>query len=281
MRTELAIAAGLILAAPAWAEEEPDGSDASDASDAPPDAPPEDPPPDDGWLEVGVDVDFGSAVETGLEDEAAQQTLPPELAGMVAAAVSEARSPQAAWSRRWGVRPWVGWAGLSSSALDSGATLGGLLTHQWWSLRERAVRPAGETRLHAVGAVGGLGGWSARLDATAGAWLGPIGLLGGGQVQADRLTGAAATLETGMAVGPTLRLAARLGPVTPWAGFSPGWLVAGPRAGRADLPWDEQAVQAGVVWDRRPIGLRLTGEWRRVAPGDLYGATLGLHLRPF
>lgn len=238
---------------------------------------------DDGWIDLGVRVDFGSAVESGMEAQAAEETLPPELEGLFAsvAQLSEGEDRRAMRDGRWGFRPWLGWVGFSSKARSTGATLGGQLSHQWWTLVERPVRPAGETRLRAVGVLGDVGGWSVSLDATAGAWIGPVGLLAGPSLQADRVRADAGTLEPALGVGPTARLAARMGKLTPWVGLTPAWLIAGERPGIEAGPWDELGRHAGLVWDRRPIGIRVTGGWRTVSAGDLYEATVGLHLRPF
>lgn len=229
-----------------------------------------------------MNVDFGSAVETGLESQAAEEELPPELAGMVAAAASLADPLGQTIKGRFGVRPWLGLAWRPDADSGAGVHLGGLVSHQWWGLAKRAIRPAGETRLRAVGTVGGLSGWAVGLDATAGAWLGPVGLLVGPAILSDRVSAAdRVVIPTAVAVGPTGRLALRVGSVTPWFGVTPTWVVSGDRDGLSDAPWDELAMQGGVVWDRRPMGLRATFSWRELDSGPLAEAALGIHIRPF
>ena len=274
----------MLLVGTAWADDPEPAADTDPGEESAPATDPPPPPDDDaGWIDVGLDVDFGSAVETGLETQAAQETLPPELEGLFAAAgeLAPSEDGRALREGRWGARPWLGWMGLSTESVSGGATVGGQLSHQWWTLVERPVRPAGETRVRAVGVVGGLAGWAVSVDATAGAWFGPVGLLAGPSLTADRLQGSGGAMGPAVGVGPTARLAARLGPLTPWVGLTPAWLIAGDRPGLTEEPWDELGRHAGIVWDRRPVGLRLTGGWRSVAAGDLYEATLGLHLRPF
>ncbi|NOY26265.1 MAG: hypothetical protein GXP62_10375 [Oligoflexia bacterium] len=242
------------------------------------------PPPEDGWLSLDVPADFGSALDaTGT---IADNEADPDETGL---------HPSPHLLRgRWGIRPVLAATSLANAW---GMDIGGALTHQWWSLyspsgHEFALRPAGQTELRASGLVGAERGWSLRLDSTHGLWLGPLGLLVGPSLQAERLRTDTVQAPAALSVGPMLRTAIRLGPITPWASLSPAWTVAGDRPALQKAPWDTALLGAGLVLDRRPLGLRLSVERRwlgtnRIAPAGTSVAAdqatwrfgLGIYLR--
>jgi hypothetical protein len=148
------------------------------------------------------------------------------------------------------------------------------------------VQPAGETRLRALGAFGGVDGWDLSLESTHGAWLGPVGLLAGPAVRAGALAtrragalSADTTAPAALSLGPQARLALQLGPVVPWAAATPAWLLAGDRAPVAGRPWHELELAGGVALDTRPVGFRLSGAWRELSAGNAWEAALGVQLR--
>lgn len=267
-----------------------DSAPAAPDDSAPPDSAPPDsaapaPPPDDpddGWLSIGLEADFGSAVETGLEADVSAGTLPPELQGLIATAATQAPEAPRRPRGRFGVRPVLGVQGALplEGASTWGGSAGARLVHQWWTLRDTAVRPAGETRLTAAGLFGGVSGYDLRLDTAGGTWLGPVGLFAGGLARFDRQQSRSAELlAPALGVGPSARLALELGPVVPWAGVSPTWLVRGDRAGRAGTSSDELTIDGGVVLHGRLIELRVGGGTRLVHTGQLWSGTAGLHIR--
>lgn len=258
----------LLLIAPALADDPP----AEPPAEAPPaEAPPADPLPDDdsGWLTLDVPADFGSALASALppsQDPAARPSLAPE---------PDLPPPPAPLRGRWGLRPWLGATGLGGRW---GGAAGASVSHQWWTLTSRAVQPAGETRLRALGAFGGVDGWDLSLESTHGAWLGPVGLLAGPALRAGALS-ADTTAPAALSLGPQARLALQLGPVVPWAAATPAWLLAGDRAPVAGRPWHELELAGGVALDTRPVGFRLSGAWRELSAGAAWEAALGLQLR--
>lgn len=237
----------------------------------------------DGWLDLSVPVDFGSALDSALET-----TLPATAEADLAEAtlVTEPPSdPPQLLRGRFGLRPYLGLTGLDGTW---GGAAGLTVSHQWWPLRERVLRPAGQSELRGCLPFGPVSGWDLRLDSTHGAWLGPVGLLLGPSLRAGALRAEAASAPVALTLGPQARLAVRAGPLTPWAALTPAWLLAGERGDLLDAPWDELTTTAGLALDGKPLGLRLSGEWRRVSvthPADppglstLWQANLGLHLR--
>src|SRR5688572_20618044 len=101
---------------------------------------------DPGWIDLETPVDFPSAID-------APKAADPEKKGLQLRA-------------RWGVRPYAGVTGVESGGW--GGIAGAQVSHQWWSLRERAIKPVGETRLRLAAPFGGVLGWRATLDSTAG-----------------------------------------------------------------------------------------------------------------
>lgn len=243
---------GVLVAA--WADGE---------ASAPPAVPA--PPAEPDWVDLSVPVDFGSAVGSETTDP------------------TDPATPQEgpSFRGRWSLRPWLGFIGLPQPDGGWGGTAGGMVGHQWWSLRDQPVRPAGETRLRVVAPFGELKGWQAELDATAGVWLGPIGLFGGPALRAERLVWQdGAELAPALTLGPQLRLAARAGPVTPWVAATPSWIVAGARDG-LEGPWDEARLDAGIVLDIRPVALRFSASSLWTTAGQTWEGALGLQLRLF
>jgi hypothetical protein len=122
---------------------------------------------DGGWQTIDVPADFGSAVETGFEDLAAEGKLPDELKGLVA--IPSADTDVAVSTRpggRFGVRPVLGVQGIlpAGTAGAWGGSAGGRFFHQWWTLADKTLRPAGETRLSASGLFGGV--WASSSPST-------------------------------------------------------------------------------------------------------------------
>lgn len=221
-------------------------------------APQAEAPPEPEWVDLSVPVDFGSAVPS------------PEV------------TPTGATLRgRFSFRPWLGFIGLPGDTGGWGGVAGGVIGHQWWTLRSTLVRPAGETRARLVAPFGDLRGWQAELDAAAGVWLGPVGLLAGPTLRAERmLWRGGAELAPALTLGPQLRVAATAGPLTPWVALAPAWIVAGDRPGLRG-PWDEARVEAGLVIDVRPVAFRLSGAATWSAVGLVWTGALGLQLRLF
>lgn len=241
---------------PAPAGTSPEGATPAEPPEAPPE--PDAAPVEPEWVDLSVPADFGSAVPS--VDPASAE---PALRG------------------RFSFRPWLGFIGLPGDAGGWGGVAGGVIGHQWWSLRSAVVRPAGETRLRLVAPFGELRGWQTELDVAAGVWLGPVGLLAGPTLRADRmLWRGGAELAPALTVGPQLRLAATAGPITPWVAVAPSWIVAGGRPGLSG-PWDEARVEAGLVIDVRPVAFRLSGAATWSAVGLVWTGTLGLQLRLF
>jgi hypothetical protein len=230
------------------------------------------PPDDDGWIPLDVPVDFGSAISGP----------PPEPDDTSAIGLPRVISGQTTRYRgRWSVRPWLGMIGLPGDAGGIGGTAGGLVSHQWGDLRTIPVRLAGETRLRAIAPFGQVAGWQLELDSAVGGWLGPVGLFAGPALRADRAAWrGGATLPAALLLGPQLRVAFDLGPVTPWIAATPAWILAGARD-PTSAPWHEGRLEAGVVLDLRPVGFRLSGGAFHSAVGVGWDATLGLQLRLF
>jgi hypothetical protein len=281
---------GLLLGAIAWAapltgqaqDDPPPADTGSPPAEADPDpsAEPEaSPAPEEPWLELGVVPDFSSAMETGLETDQETGTLSEMMGGLFAAGpAGGARRP----AGRWGVRPWLGVQGAQPTDAPGhfGGGAGVRIAHQWWMLTEAPVRLAGETRLQAAGLFGGVSGFDAVLDTLGGAWLGPVGLFGGGMVRADRRSWSpTVSLPSAVGVGPAARVALQLGTLTSWAGVSPAWLVAGDRPGMDAAPWDELSVQGGLVRHKDWSETRLTSSMRYVDDALLWDLTVGFHLR--
>lgn len=215
--------------------------------------------PEPEWVDLSVPVDFGSAVP----DVDPTATAGPALRG------------------RFSLRPWLGFIGLPGDEGGWGGIAGGVVGHQWWSLRPTLVRPAGETRARLVAPFGELRGWQAELDVAAGVWVGPIGLLAGPTLRAERmLWRGGAELAPALTLGPQLRLAAAAGPLTPWVAVAPSWILAGQRTGLRG-PWDEARVEAGLVIDVRPVAFRLSGGATWSSVGLVWSGALGLQLRLF
>lgn len=270
---------GISPSGEATAPADPPGAPAPDAgaeSPSPDDttSPTQAPAPadDEGWIPLDVPVDFGSAISgpPPEPDDASALGLPRVISGQTTR-----------YRGRWSVRPWLGMVGLPGDAGGIGGTAGGLVSHQWGDLRALPIRLAGETRLRAIAPFGQVAGWQLELDSAVGGWLGPVGLFAGPALRADRAAWrGGATLPAALLLGPQLRVAFDLGPVTPWIAATPAWILAGDRASTA-APWDEGRLEAGVVVDLRPVGFRLSGGAYHAAVGVGWDATLGLQLRLF
>ncbi len=166
---------------------------------------------DGGWQTIDVPADFGSAVETGFEDLAAEGKLPDELKGLVA--IPSADTDVAVSTRpggRFGVRPVLGVQGIlpAGTAGAWGGSAGGRFIHQWWTLADKTLRPAGETRLSASGLFGGVSGFELSLDSAAGTWMGPVGVFVGGSSRFDqRRQDGALWLAPALGVGGVMQVA--------------------------------------------------------------------------
>lgn len=243
-------------------------------SPTPPDKAPSEPAPpadDAGWIDLSVPVDFGSAVDGPVRPEPGDPEAP-DLAAL--------RQPLKLRGR-FSIKPWLGFIGLGDDDGGYGGTAGGVLGHQWWSLTRGVARPAGETRLRVVAPFGQLKGWEAELDSTAGVWIGPIGLLGGVALRGERLLWKdGAELVPALTLGPQLRLAAEVGPITPWVAATPAWRIAGDRAVLSG-PWDEAKLEAGLGFELRPVGFRLSGTGTWTTVGVTWEAAVALQLRLF
>jgi hypothetical protein len=224
--------------------------------------------------------DFGSALAPLDEALRVPPAAPPAeaSASITTAPSATLPEPERALARgRFGLRPRLAAAGFQDGPW--GVALGGTVSHQWWMLSDRPVRPAGETHLDAVGRLGAVGGPDLRLTTSHGVWLGPVGLLAGGSLRYDRLSaddGSAPPLEAGLTLGPQPRVALRLGPLRPWASWTPAWVLAGPRTDLVGL--DEQTWEGGLDVPLRAIDLRLSGELRDTPDTELWGLALGLRL---
>ncbi len=232
-----------------------------------------------GWIELSAPVDFGSAID---DLEPLDQPDAPDLRALAVAYGDELGDDEREGPRlraRWALRPYLGATGLAVQDGGWGGRAGLVVGHQWWSLTTGKVRPAGHTELQATLPFGALRGWEVGLDATAGAWLGPVGLLAGPSMLADRQTWRdGAQVQPALDLGPQARLAVRLGPLVPWAAATPSWLLVGDRPG-LDAPWDQLRVTAGLAIDSRPLAWRLSGSWRDLAAGPAWEAALGVHLK--
>lgn len=275
----------LLLLATAYAQQSAaDDSDADapveEAATAPADAPADDVPEPE-WQSLDVPGDFSSALDTVATDADTIAEDPTRVEDLVPGALL-LPTPRARLRSRFTARPWLGAAvlqGVDHGTGGWGPAAGLSLGHQWWSLREARLRPVGQTRLVGALPFAGAHGWMTSLDATAGAWAGPVGLLGGGAIRAESLSvPEGAALDPALAVGPRLHLAAEAGPLTPWVAVSPLWMVAGGRT-TLDAPWDELELSAGLAVERRPFALRLSGSRLDTAQGVAWGASLGLALR--
>lgn len=175
---------------------------------------------------------------------------------------------------RWFARPRVAFVALEPSwGISAGLVAG----HQWWSLRESTLRPVGETQLTVGFPIGALSGHDLSLVSTAGAWLGPVGLLAGPMIRHDRLQTGSSGLSSAFSAGPSLRMAARVGSMTPYLSATPTWILEG-REG-LDAPWDELELGAGLELGGKPISWRLGSSWRDTSAGDRWEAVVGLHWR--
>lgn len=253
--------------------EEPDPAPEESETPANPDA------SDDDWIDIEVVPDFSSAVETGLEGDIEDDTVPPGLKALFS---SEADRASRRPATRWGFRPVVGFQGASTAddVFARSGHAGIRIAHQWWSPTHAPIRPAGETRLQTSGLFGQVSGFDATLDSLGGSWLGPVGLFAGGQVRADRRKWSSTVdLPPAVGVGPSAQVALRVGNVTPWVGASPAWLVAGDRTGLADAPWDELTARGGFILNGNWAETRLSGTWRAVDGADLWDITVGFHFR--
>lgn len=230
-----------------------------------------------------MSVDFNSAVETSFSEQATQgeqEALTPgqlqTLMGDVDDAEASAAPRTTIVRDRFGVRPVLGVVGEASNGAVGG-NVGGMVTHQWWTLREAVVKPVGESRLWATAPFGGVRGWRVGVDATAGTWIGPVGVLAGPAFRADRLTvtGGPQLWGTTPWVGGSGRLAVKAGKVVPWVSAAPLWDATAFDAGPA------LELQGGLVLQTSPLSLRLTGGTRTVGDLTVWDAILGLHLRPF
>lgn len=258
-------------------------SEESLSEDSAPAGPPADPPvaPPE-WVDLGVPVDFSSAIETAFEAEAADPTGQGDLSELMGLA-QDAVAPGLRLRGRFGLRPQLGLVGTRSGAGEDIGGLAGLaLTHQWWSLKEVGAKLAGQSDLRAYGRFGGLSGGALQLDSAVGPWLGPVGVLLGGGLRADKLQSDSGMAQAPALVGgPTARLSLVLGPLSPWAALTPGWVLAGDRPGLPSVPWDEFDLRFGLVLHRQQVSWRLSGGWRATGAGNLWEAGVGIHLVPF
>lgn len=241
---------------------------------APPADPPKPPPPADesGWIELSVPVDFASAVDQPKSISDASE-------GKILESMLSLPTAGLQLRGRWAIRPWLGVTGLGGQTGGYGGTLGAQFGHQWWSLREHTVRPAGETRIRGLLFYGGVSGAQLDVDSTAGVWFGPVGVMAGPALRLDRLHWHGdANLPTALSLGPEGRLAVQIGPVTPWAAVTPSWILVGSRSGVRDAPWSELTVEAGVAFDTHPVALRLSGARTSTIVGPTWEAALGFQL---
>jgi hypothetical protein len=262
---------------PAWAEEA-EGE--------------EKPAPDAGWEPIpGETEQFSSAltpllpapagpIPAGASGPAAPTPVTDPDGGALRAAgepvASSEHSPKPLLRGRFGARPRMGMVAVAAGA--TGFVLGGSVFHQWWQLSERTVRPAGEARLDLSGRMGDLQGGDFRLHTAHGIWLGPWGLFGGGAVRWDGLHTPAGemVLAPGLTVGPQLKSGLTLGPLRPWVGYTPSFVVAGPRDRGMEATWD-----AGLALQLGALQLRSVGDLRRVGAQEehtVWQLTFGLGL---
>jgi hypothetical protein len=227
------------------------------------------------WIDLDVAPSTGSALGSVATD-------PSDLASSTALVLPP--PPDVARFRgRWGLRPWLGAMGLVAKPEPTWAAGAGVVVvHQWWPLERDGVAVVGQTRVQALFPFGGMRGWALGLDSVVGPWIGPIGLLAGPAMRADAFTPKrGAKVKPALGVGPTARVVARAGMLTPWVGATPVWLVSGDRTGVADSPFDELDLATGLEWRSNPIAYRLSASRRSVATGALWQVALGIHLRPF
>ncbi|MBT3223275.1 MAG: hypothetical protein HN348_29735 [Proteobacteria bacterium] len=176
---------------------------------------------------------------------------------------------------RWYVRPRLAFVGLANAwTMTGGAVVG----HQWWAIKESLLRPVGETQLVGGTVLRGMTGHDVSLVSTAGAWLGPVGLLGGPMLRFDRLTKRGTGLAAAWSMGPTVRLVVKVGIVSPWLSATPTWILHG-REGLPGAPVDEMELGGGVQISGRPVTVRLSGSYRATEAKARWDAVLGLHLR--
>ncbi len=270
----------MVGSGPAWAE----GAEGQEGED--------EPAPDTGWEPIpGEEEQFSSALTpllpapAGPTPEGASGPTGPDPAvgadGGAGRAVGETGASSEVSLRpllrgRFGVRPRMGMVAVAAGPM--GFVLGGSVFHQWWQLSERTVRPAGEARLDLSGRMGDLQGGDFRLHTAHGVWLGPWGIFGGGALRWDGLHTPAdgMVLAPGLTVGPQVRTGLTLGPLRPWVGFTPAFIVAGPRERGIEATYD-----AGLALQLGALQLRSVGDLRRLGAeeeGTVWQLTFGLGL---
>lgn len=265
---------GLLLLGVVWADEEDEEGGETEETE------------DGGWILLEGHAGLPSALD-GFEAQAAELAaeetarpedfLPSELPpGARRALLADKATVRA----RWGLRPWAGAQVLEG--VGGSAALGLQLGHSWWSLVDRAVVPVGESQLR-LSAPLGARGWAASADVTAGAWVGPVGLLIGPAARAERWVQGERGLGPALDVGGGGRLALRAGKVAAYVGLAPLWTVAGERRALGDdaLLYDALSTTGAVYFDLRPFAWRLGAERRDTGEGVLWQAALGLQLRIF
>jgi hypothetical protein len=259
----------LLWAASADAEDAPPAQEPAAAPEPAVVAPP--PNPND-WISLDLPADFGSALD-GPAPASLLPDDPTRLEDILPLPV-----PMASFTGRFSFRPRLTALGIASDDGGWGMAAGGAIGHQWWTLWERPLRPVGQTQLSVMGAFGDARGLVASATTTVGLWAGPVGALVGPRLGLDSLRFAAgADLPLAWTVGPELRLAGQLGPLTPFLTGAPLWVLGDGREGLG-ATWDEFAAGGGLDLDRAPFGLRLGGEWRNTVAGPRWEASLGLTL---
>ena len=210
--------------------------------------------------------------------------LTPGLAGFAATDVNGSPTlDDVAWTQaesflrgRWYVRPVAGYERFEgASAVRVGASGG----RMWFTTGGLPIQGGADIGVAATGSVGAAAGGRLHAHATAGPWLGPIGLRLGPTLRWDRQswTDSVDTLEAALLVGARATLSLDVGPVAPYVSVEPSWVAAGDRAGApvSDETWLGAGVSCQLGW--LTAGAHVTRLTTSI--GDIFGAGLSVAIR--
>ncbi|MFK7929685.1 MAG: hypothetical protein AB8H79_15945 [Myxococcota bacterium] len=186
----------------------------------------------------------------------------------------------------WFGRPRIaaGWASPTGGNLRGGVTLGGVVGHRWWPVRQpKRLEWGGESLLWAEGHVGGLKGATLGLSSTAGPWLGPIGISLGPRFDLTRYVVDGAIAPTAPMLGGQANVAVDAGSVMAWVGIAPMWSLNKSRLdGVGPLPTlgTETEWSGGVSVDFGTLQPRVHATYRSTSLGPVGTIGLGIQITP-